>query len=81
MWIPLYQVPYIRTLYWRWLKLPIVPGTKSSTSLFEPYEPWESKYGGYFWNDETAKKETLKALKSGKSFEPVTHIDETYKVN
>jgi microcin C transport system substrate-binding protein len=79
-WIPLYQVPYIRALYWRWVKLPTPPGTKTSTSLFETYEPWESKYGGYFWIDDDVKAETLEAMKSGKSFNPATIIDETYKI-
>ncbi|MDB9822377.1 extracellular solute-binding protein [Deltaproteobacteria bacterium] len=80
-WIPLYQVPYIRSLYWRWINLPEIPGTRSSTSLFEPNEPWDSKYGGYFWINEDVKKETLEAMKSGKGFEPVTIIDETFKIN
>ncbi len=80
-WIPLYQVPYVRHLYWRWIKFPKIPGTKSSISLFEPYEPWESKYGGLFWIDEDVKKETLQAMKEGKAFKPVTIIDKTYKTN
>jgi microcin C transport system substrate-binding protein len=79
--IPLYQVPYIRHLYWRWVKFPKIPGTKTSTSLFEPFEPWESKYGGLFWIDEDVKKETQKAMKEGKAFKPVTIIDKTYKTN
>ncbi len=80
-WIPLYQVPYVRHLYWRWIKFPTPPGTKTSTSLFEPYEPWESKYGGLFWIDEDVKKETLRAMKEGKAFKPVTIIDKTYKAD
>jgi microcin C transport system substrate-binding protein len=79
-WIPLYQVPYIRSLSWRWVRLPEALGTKTSKSLFELFEPWESKYGGLFWIDEDMKKETLEAMKSGISFKPVTIIDETYKV-
>ena len=79
-WISLYQVPYIRSLSWRWVRLPETLGTKTSTSLFEPFEPWESKYGGLFWIDEDMKKETLDAMKSGKAFEPVTIINETYRV-
>jgi microcin C transport system substrate-binding protein len=79
-WIPLYQVPYIRGLYWRWMKLPQIPGTRTSESLFEFFETWQSKYGGYFWIDEELKKETLEAMKSDIAFEPVTIIDETYKV-
>ncbi len=79
-WIPLYQVPYIRSLSWRWIRLPETLGTKTSTSLFEPFEPWESKYGGFFWIDEDMKKETLDAMKSGKTFEPATIIDDTYRI-
>jgi microcin C transport system substrate-binding protein len=79
-WVPLYQVPYIRSLSWRWVRLPETLGAKTSKDLFELFEPWESKYGGFFWIDEDIKKETLDAMKSGKSFEPVTIIDETYKV-
>ncbi len=79
-WIPLYQVPYVRHLYWRWIKFPAPPGTKTSISLVEEYEPWESKYGGLFWIDEKAKEETLKAMKEGKSFKPVTIIDKTYRI-
>ncbi len=79
-WVPLYQVPYVRSLSWRWVRLPESLGTKTSKSLFEEFEPWESKYGGLFWIDEDIKEETLEAMKSGKSFQPVTIINETYKV-
>lgn len=78
-WIPLYQVPYVRHLYWRWIKLPKVPGASKSVQLFEPYEPWDNKYGGLFWIDEKVKKETLNAMNKGISFQPVTIIDRTYK--
>jgi len=79
-WVPLYQVPYIRSFSWRWVRLPETLGTKTSTSLFEPFEPWESKYGGLFWIDEDMKKETLEAMKTGKSFQPVTIINDRFKV-
>lgn len=79
-WVPLYQVPYVRSLSWRWVRLPESLGTKTSKSLFEEFEPWESKYGGLFWIDEDIKKETLEEMKNGKSFQPVTVINETYKV-
>lgn len=80
-WIPLYQIPYVRALNWRWVRLPKIPGTRTSEYLFEPYEPWQSKYGGYFWIDEGIKEETLEAMEKGVSFEPVTIVDKTYKVN
>ncbi|MCP4691778.1 MAG: ABC transporter substrate-binding protein, partial [Desulfobacterales bacterium] len=80
-WIPLYQVPYVRHLHWRWLKLPTPAGSRSSNSLFEPFEPWDSKYGGYFWIDQEVKKETLAAMKEGRTFEPVVIVDKTYKAS
>jgi microcin C transport system substrate-binding protein len=79
-WVPLYQVPYVRSLSWRWVRLPETLGTKTSKSLFEEFEPWESKYGGLFWIDEDMKKETLEAMKNGKAFKPVTIINDRFKV-
>jgi microcin C transport system substrate-binding protein len=79
-WVPLYQVPYVRSLSWRWVRLPETLGTKTSKSLFEEFEPWESKYGGLFWIDEDMKKETLEAMKNGKAFQPVTIINDRFKV-
>ena len=74
-WIPLYQMPYTRSFYWRWMKLPEIPGTKNSTEIFG-----DPAGVSIFWIDEDTKKETLKAMKEGKSFKPVTIIDKTYKV-
>ncbi len=80
-WIPLYQVPYVRHLYWRWMKLPDPPGPRVSNDLFERFEPWDSnKFGGYFWIDEEVKKETLEAMKEGRTFEPVVVVDKTFKL-
>ncbi|MDY6967855.1 MAG: extracellular solute-binding protein [Spirochaetota bacterium] len=73
-WIPLYQVPYTRHFYWRWMKLPKVAGTKNSSSLFT-----DPAGAGLFWIDEDVKEETIKALKAEKSFKPVTIIDKTFK--
>jgi len=75
--VPTFMVPYVRQAYWRWWKLPTPAGTKHSGDLFDPFG---SSAGGLFWFDETAYKETQEAMKSGKSFPPVTSIDETYKM-
>ncbi len=72
--IPSYYVPYVRQAYWRWLKLPEAHGTRLSDQLFEPV------YFSLFWIDEEEKVRTLAAMKAGEKFEPVTIIDETYKV-
>ncbi|GAB1258794.1 extracellular solute-binding protein [Aurantivibrio plasticivorans] len=80
--IPTYMIPYIRQGYWRWMKLPNPPGTKWSDTLFDFTAATANlgSIGGLFWIDEEVKQETLDAMKSGKTFEPVTIIDETYRV-
>jgi microcin C transport system substrate-binding protein len=35
---------------------------------------------GTYWIDTDVKKETQKAMKSGKTFEPVVVVDDTYKL-
>jgi len=72
--VPSYYVPYVREGYWRWLKLPQGNGTRLSEALFDPMMM------GLFWMDEEEKARTLAAMKSGEKFEPVTIIDETYKL-
>ncbi|MBE3670515.1 ABC transporter substrate-binding protein [Vibrio navarrensis] len=75
--VPGYMVPYIRMGYWRWLKFPTPAMTKKTETLFST----GGALGfGTFWIDPEVKKETEKALKSGKTFEPVTIIDDTYKL-
>ena len=76
--VPTFMVPYVREAYWRWWKLPKVPGTIQSTSLFDPFG---STTGGLFWFDEDLYNETKQAMKKKKMFPPVIIIDETYKVN
>lgn len=74
--IPTWLVPYIRQAYWNWLKLPKVPGTKKSDTLFDPFV---ATYGGLFWIDKDAKKEILAAKKKNKKFKAQTIIDETFR--
>ncbi len=73
--IPTYKVPYTRGGYWRWMQLPEVPGTLLSRELFSENQ-WDL---GLFWMDKDMEKKTRKAMKSGKTFEPVTIVDTTYK--
>lgn len=83
-WIPRLEVPYQRAAYWRWLKLPEVPGTKIGGVGIFPFDfggAFDSSDGGLFWIDKEIKKETQKAKKKGMTFPPVTRIDTTYKVN
>ncbi|MFH2047033.1 MAG: extracellular solute-binding protein [Pseudomonadota bacterium] len=75
--VPTFMVPYTRDAYWRWWKFPKVPGTKNSTDLFDPFS---SMTGGLFWFDANSYDETKKAMKKGEEFDPVTIVDETYKM-
>ncbi len=72
--VPSYYVPYVREGFWRWLKLPEWHGTKLSTLVFD------SMGLGLFWIDEEEKERTLEAMKNNESYEPVTIIDDKYKV-
>ncbi|MDF2153959.1 extracellular solute-binding protein [Vibrio sp. CAU 1672] len=74
--VPGYMVPYTREGHWRWLKYPKQAMTKRSAALFSSVAPGL----GLYWIDPDVKKETLKAMKSGKTFEPVVVIDDTYKL-
>lgn len=74
--VPTFMVPYTREAYWRWWKLPKVPGTRHSGSLFSPFD---STTGGLFWYDNKLHEQTKKAMEQKKKFAPVTIIDETYK--
>ena len=74
--IPTSTVLYVRQAYWRWWRLPEIPGTKESTSLFSPFSPGT---GGLFWYDKQLNEETKKMMKKKKKLPPVTIIDETYK--
>lgn len=74
--VPTYMVPYVRSAYWRWLKLPAFHGTKMSEALFDPFS---AMLGGLFWVDDAVKNQTFDAMKQNRSFEPKTLIDTRYK--
>ena len=74
--IPSTMTPLTRAGFWRWFQLPEIPGTKSSNSLFDPFN---SSYGGLFWLDNRIKVDTLSARRSGGGFAAQTHTDTTYK--
>lgn len=76
--VPGYMVPYARAGYWRWMKLPEQMATKQTGYLFHGWG--FSQTFSTFWIDKQVKKETKAAMKSGKTFEPVTIVDDTYKL-
>jgi microcin C transport system substrate-binding protein len=75
--VPTFMVPYVRQAYWRWWRLPEPAGTRHTGDLFDPFG---SATGGLFWYDPARHAETEAAMKAGRGFEPVTRIDETYKM-
>ncbi len=75
--VPTFMVPYVRQAYWRWWRLPKIPGTRHSGDLFDPFS---SSTGGLFWFDKGLYEETKRAMKEGKTYPPVIIIDETYKM-
>jgi len=66
----------VRSAYWRWWRLPEVPGTKLSGGLFAPFD---SMTGGLFWYDAVLHRETEGARKKRVKLAPVTLLDETYR--
>jgi microcin C transport system substrate-binding protein len=71
------MVQYTREGHWRWMKYPEQPMTKRTSMLFpNAFSPGL----GVFWLDKDTKKQTEKAMKSGKTFEPLVVVDDTYKL-
>lgn len=68
--IPTYYVPFLRMAYWRWIKIPEIAEAPNAETLLT--------YGTY-WIDEKAKKETLDAMKEGKTFPRQTIEFDTYR--
>jgi len=75
--VPTSMVPYIRQAYWRWWRLPEIPGTQESKSLFGSFD---SATGGLFWYDKQLHEETKKVMKKKDKLPPVTIIEETFKM-
>jgi microcin C transport system substrate-binding protein len=81
--VPTFMVPYGRQAFWRWWRLPKIPGTKVSENLFSPFgrsTAFSGAVGGMFWYDKQLYDETKKAMKKKIKLPPVTFIEETYKM-
>lgn len=77
MFVPTFMVPYTREAYWGWWRLPEPPGTRHSGSLFDPFN---STTGGLLWFDADLYETIREARRQGRSLEPVTRIDDTYRI-
>lgn len=79
--IPTYQVPYTRDAAWRWIELPEWLGTETSGSLINSQATSQGySSGGLFWINEEKKEEILALKAKRKKMEPLTIIDQTYRI-
>jgi microcin C transport system substrate-binding protein len=74
--IPMWSIPFYREGYWRYWRLPKVPGVKLGESSFEPFD---SAAGGLFWLDQKLQTEVTAAMKSKTPLPVVSTTDTTYK--
>ncbi len=72
--IPAFKVPFFRVGYWRWLKFPKAFATRQTSNSSDNIIA-----DGLFWIDENAKRETLAARASGKTFPPVIKTYDQWK--
>jgi microcin C transport system substrate-binding protein len=72
--IPAFEEPFFRVGYWRWLKFPKSFSTRQTSN-----SPDNLIADGLFWIDENAKRETLAARASGKTFPPVIRTYDVWK--
>lgn len=76
-----FKVPYTREAAWRWMKLPVDLGTRTTISLFNPFELSAGVYsnGGLFWIDIEEKRRVREAREDGETFPMLLVLDEQYK--
>lgn len=69
-WVPGVDIVFYRTGFWRWVRWPEDFNVKRS----ELERAWH-----LYWIDEEMRRETMKALKAGKTFPPVIKVYDQYK--
>ena len=80
--VPSFQVPYTREAAWRWIRIPKHIGTPTSASIFDSQANSAGIFssGGLMWIDPQIKEETLEAKRNGEKFDPVTIIQNDYRI-
>jgi len=68
---PGFNIPFIRTGAWRWLRMPDDGNVKIATTFSEH---------ALYWIDEEVKKETKAAMKAGKPLSPMIKVYDQYKL-
>ncbi|OOE83316.1 ABC transporter substrate-binding protein [Salinivibrio sp. PR6] len=75
--VPGYMVPYVRQGFWRYVQIPDNAMTKRTEKMVTSGRVMGF---GTFWIDEEMKDATEEAMDEDKAFEPVTIIDDRYKL-
>lgn len=70
VWVPAYQRPFYWVAYWRWMQWPDDFNVKISD---------EPDVSHIFWIDQEIKKETLEAMRTGKTFPEVNQVYDQYR--
>ncbi len=73
--IPSFKIPYTREGFWRWMRLPAHHGTRTSTSLFEPF----GSSGGLFWIDLEKREQLQRSRFLREDFPPLLIINDTWR--
>lgn len=71
-WIPGYKVPLLRCAYWRWMHWPDDFNVKQTGDLLENH---------VHWIDEGIQKDTLKAMREGRTFPEKNLVFDQYRKN
>lgn len=74
--VPSYNVDFVRVGSWRWLRWPDSEQTKFCVPVV--YDPLEAHV---HWIDEDMKRETIEAKRKGKKFPEVNRIYDDYKIS
>jgi microcin C transport system substrate-binding protein len=74
--VPSYNVDFVRIGSWRWLRWPDSEQTKFCVPVV--YDPLEAHV---HWIDEDMKRETIEAKRKGKKFPEVNRIYDDYKIS
>ena len=64
-----------REAYWRWLRLPVHYGTRTTDAIFNPLAE------ALFWIDDDIKRDTLTAKEQGIAYPAVNITDTTWRVD
>ncbi|MYD44477.1 MAG: ABC transporter substrate-binding protein [Gammaproteobacteria bacterium] len=78
---PSFQVPYTREAAWRWIRLPEMIGTPTTSEIFNTQATSAGIFssGGLLWIDTESKEETLASRKRGEKFEARVLVQDDYR--